>query len=93
MNPLHGHIALRENKCHDCGGPLKDANGTCSERAVHEGSIHYAAFICNGCKRKLQESQAGLCLDQAGDDTGTLRFECRLPKKHRGQHIYDEVET
>lgn len=52
---LNGGKAIAANVCYYCGGPLRAADGSFSERLVESGGRAFAAAICNTCKRSLKE--------------------------------------
>lgn len=82
-NPLGGHRAVVEGKCHDCGGDLLDGTGTHSERLVSVTQTSaYAAAICNECKRAQAK-----CNKPAPAGT-----RCRLTPNHKGKCELEEVD-
>lgn len=48
---LNGHKAITANICYDCGGELRAADGTFSERLIDTARIAFAAAICNHCRQ------------------------------------------
>lgn len=50
MTALHGHGNVTANVCFDCQGPLRQADGSFSERMYDDGRNAFAAALCVFCK-------------------------------------------